>query len=405
MVASDGGADSIETYSFRADAGRDDILMTVWDIDVDGDNRSEIHDTIQGLRYEWSRKALEPLMRNRPTTVVEAISANGARGRASIEAIPNWTVFTEQDGLAGDTITCLAIDSSGTLWAGLESGHIACQNESGDWELHRPPKPSEFGRVRSILVDPRGGVWVGVIPPYNGGIRPGGGLWLFEDGAWTSQGFTDTDSWIRSLALAGDHTIWITTGKVRKGAYTFDLKDTVISYVYIDSLFYDPQELDAGYTNEILGAFSGLYGSVWFGTLEVGLVYHDGETIWERVSPSTGVPSGRVYDLQHAPGLNLWIATAEGGVGVRERGTNQWLTFDVRNGLPHNRVFCLAADDENRTWAGTLNGLAIIEKSGGKWRARDTGKLKATQINAMLVQDRVLWIATRDGLVRYHYPE
>lgn len=407
IVADNGGRDSVERYAFRAQTARDDILLTVWTLDIDGDGGSEVVDTVDGTRFDWSRTSPAQSARLRPAARVEAIAESGARGTARIEAIACWTVFDSENGLVGDTATCLAVDSSGLLWVGLESGHIACYIDSAGWQLHQPPKPSAFGRARELLVAPDGAVWVSVIPFYDqGGIRPGGGLWRFGDGAWSSQGFTDRVSWVRSLALEGDHTIWITTDALEgEGIYTFDLRDTVIASVSVDSQFFESYEIAGGYTMDIINVSSGTSDDIWMGSTRAGLVYHDGRSLWEHIGPADGLPGdGRVQTVSVSEDGDLWIGTARAGVALREAGSREWISLDEQSGLPGNRVFAFAPDSDSRIWVGLDRGLGYIERRDGRWRAFDTGRLRESKINALLVHNRVLWIATEDGLIRYHYP-
>jgi ligand-binding sensor domain-containing protein len=78
-----------------------------------------------------------------------------------------------------------------------------------------------------------------------------------------------------------------------------------------------------------------------------------------------------------------------------------WVNFTKRDGLPSNKVFCVRVDGE-RTWAGTDNGLALLED--GKWQTFSTDDGLAH--NGVLALDISpvtgdLWIATLGGLSRF----
>jgi ligand-binding sensor domain-containing protein len=78
-----------------------------------------------------------------------------------------------------------------------------------------------------------------------------------------------------------------------------------------------------------------------------------------------------------------------------------WENFTTAEGLPDNRVYCVAVDG-GRVWAGTDNGLALFEK--GKWKIFTAADGLAHRAVLSLVLDKRthdLWIATMGGLNRY----
>jgi ligand-binding sensor domain-containing protein len=79
----------------------------------------------------------------------------------------------------------------------------------------------------------------------------------------------------------------------------------------------------------------------------------------------------------------------------------RWENFTTANGLPDNRVYCVAVDGA-RVWAGTDNGLALYEN--GKWRVfRPQDGLAHRAVLALAVDKNShdVWIATMGGLSRY----
>jgi ligand-binding sensor domain-containing protein len=79
----------------------------------------------------------------------------------------------------------------------------------------------------------------------------------------------------------------------------------------------------------------------------------------------------------------------------------QWQNFTVENGLPNDRVYCVAVDGD-RVWAGTDNGLALYET--GRWKTFNVADGLAHRAVLSLAVDKRshdLWIATMGGLSRY----
>jgi ligand-binding sensor domain-containing protein len=78
----------------------------------------------------------------------------------------------------------------------------------------------------------------------------------------------------------------------------------------------------------------------------------------------------------------------------------RWENFTVASGLPDNHVYCVLVDG-NRIWAGTENGLALLE--GGKWRVFTTADGLAHRAVLSLALDQRtgdLWAGTMGGLSR-----
>jgi ligand-binding sensor domain-containing protein len=79
----------------------------------------------------------------------------------------------------------------------------------------------------------------------------------------------------------------------------------------------------------------------------------------------------------------------------------RWESFTTANGLPNDRVYCVAVDGP-RVWAGTDDGLGLYE--GGKWRVfRPADGLIHRAVLSIAVDKRTheVWIGTMGGLSRY----
>jgi ligand-binding sensor domain-containing protein len=79
----------------------------------------------------------------------------------------------------------------------------------------------------------------------------------------------------------------------------------------------------------------------------------------------------------------------------------RWQNFTVENGLPDNRVYCVAVDGD-RVWAGTDNGLGLYEN--GHWKTFNVADGLAHRAVLSLSLDKQthdLWIGTMAGLSRY----
>jgi hypothetical protein len=78
----------------------------------------------------------------------------------------------------------------------------------------------------------------------------------------------------------------------------------------------------------------------------------------------------------------------------------RWENFTTANGLPNNHVYCVLVDGA-RIWAGTDNGLGLLEN--GKWKVyRPVDGLAHQAVLGLAADKRTgdVWVATLGGLSR-----
>jgi len=118
---------------------------------------------------------------------------------------------------------------------------------------------------------------------------------------------------------------------------------------------------------------------------------------WETFDTAAGLPSNKVFTVL-VDGPRVWAGTEE-GLAVLEDGTVR--VFGTAEGLPFPAVTALAVSDSGDLWVGTMGGLARL--SGGRFDV-------FTQLNSGLANNVVygisvdgpdVWVATAAGLSRY----
>ena len=93
--------------------------------------------------------------------------------------------------------------------------------------------------------------------------------------------------------------------------------------------------------------------------------------------------------------MTAWSSTA-----AQEMPRFRWENFTTANGLPDNHVFCVLVDG-SRIWAGTENGLGLLEN--GAWKAiRPKDGLAHQAVLSLALDKRTgdLWVGTMGGLSR-----
>ena len=102
----------------------------------------------------------------------------------------------------------------------------------------------------------------------------------------------------------------------------------------------------------------------------------------------------------------VWVGTEDQGVwklNLEAPGRPRWTQYTKPQGLSDDRVYALACDQQNRIWAGHLNG-GVSVFDGQNWRAYPLGDgpIGARVFDiAVCPTDGDVWIATNAGLTRY----
>ena len=75
-----------------------------------------------------------------------------------------WTTYTEEDGLAGDTVRAIVFDSRGNLWAGSGSddGGLSVFDGSG-WRVYKTDEGLVSNNVRGITLGPDDSLWIATL--------------------------------------------------------------------------------------------------------------------------------------------------------------------------------------------------------------------------------------------------
>jgi ligand-binding sensor domain-containing protein len=119
---------------------------------------------------------------------------------------PQWTTYTEEDGLAYDGVTAIAVDGEGALWFGTSLGGVSRFDpltEGEAWTTYTEEDGLAYGTVWAIAVDGKGALWFGT----------DGGVSRFDGQTWTT--YTEEDglalSDVNVIAVDGKGALWFGT--------------------------------------------------------------------------------------------------------------------------------------------------------------------------------------------------
>ena len=276
--------------------------------------------------------------------------------------------WEQEQGLLGGTIYALSTSSDGYLWLGTDRGLV--RFDGATFDLIQQPVPSlpPIGRVRTLISDADGALWILLEGAHMLVYRNG----RFED-AFSALNLPPTT--ITTMALdRNGHVLLSGFGNVATRAGNGRLET-----------FADAESVQG----TVIAVAESLDGRIWMGTRDDGLFLS---------------LQGHVSRLQNAFGdskLNALVPDFNGGVWV---GTDHGLflltaTGDVTDPLPawtrQHQILALFRDRDACVWAGTDKGLIRITP------ARQASFRGTGAVNAVF-QDREmnLWFAGPGGLER-----
>ncbi len=324
--------------------------------------------------------------------------------------------LTEEDA-AGFSITALAADASGGMWAATESRGIAhLLDDEIVWETTVGGLPTD--RVLSLTWTSDGDLWAGTNGGGVGRLGPKGWQTLtMSDGLaadFISAMFEDADgvlwfgtaagvsryaasiwrTWpdaarapqgqITALAAAPDDTLWASA--VNDGLYqlqhdvwrrmTLKARGRPLSLRFIQTLFVD----DAG--------------DLWIGTQDSGVIQFDGQRT-KMFTVSDGLAGNFVTAIARTSDGAMWFGTASSGLS-RWTG-DAWRTFTRHDGLISDEITALLADADGSLWVGTKTGLAHYD--GDAWRSFSADNGPGAQEITALAQDETgaVWVGVWGG--------
>ncbi len=121
-------------------------------------------------------------------------------------------------------------------------------------------------------------------------------------------------------------------------------------------------------------------------------------TNWETFHVQDGLPAEKVYCIA-VDGDKIWAGT-DNGLGLYEKGKGK--SFGVKDGLAFRAVLALAIDPATHdVWAATMKGLTRISAGRFKTYTQLNSGLPNDVVFGVCVENQNIWIATTAGTARF----
>ncbi|MCK4762489.1 MAG: response regulator [Candidatus Aminicenantes bacterium] len=311
-------------------------------------------------------------------------------------------------GISDNLISCLLVDSRGTLWIGTENGGIIRfkngifgeKTASTDTATPSPGKNPHSGHrggytredgllnnyVRDIAESRDGALWIGTV----------GGLNRLESGKISTvplpaaasnrtvfppgQGSRIIGNDVKALVEDSRGQLWIGTGdgllKLTQKGKNYEVQPACFAGFFIIDLMIDEEN------------------NLWIGTMENGVIrlhLPSGRRFY--FSKDNGLSSSLISSLYRDPGGVTWVCTKGGG--LNRMGKNRLSAFNVENGFSHRDVTSVFKDREGNLWIGT-NGGGLNLMSDSRVTAYHTGNgLSSDQVYGIFQDSHdAIWVGS-----------
>lgn len=158
--------------------------------------------------------------------------------------------------------------------------------------------------------------------------------------------------------------------------------------------------------NRIRSVFQDSRGFLWVGTMN-GVSRYDGYTFKKYYSTNhpNSISGNWAFAICEDADKNIWIGTLN-GLNVFNTRTEQFSSYvniqGNKESLFSNKITALQFDSKGILWIGTQKGLTSLDPATGRFKVYDQFPLRTHISKIIRSQDDYIWIATTEGMVRYH---
>ncbi|MDP3024169.1 MAG: hypothetical protein Q8O10_01395 [candidate division Zixibacteria bacterium] len=292
----------------------------------------------------------------------------------------SYRKITNVEGLGGNYLYSLAVDTAGTFWFGAKNGTLTKHNPQGNSFRIYDFLDRDGSRLRIKYIAPdEDKLWVGLnkgvslfqIYKNDGEIKETYRHFgnLAQEVEVNSVALTPTKVWVgtvKGVAFALkddpnllDYSHWYSFVSGQKGL-TNDTVNTVLSvdeeiYIGTNKGVFEFNSADSswslsGLNNLIVRDLKYSSGKIYAGT-NSGLFVNE-NSIWSQVSTS-GLTNGNLNAVAIETSGNIWAGTQGSGISVYSNST--WRNFQI-DGPPGNIFNKIAVQEDGKIWCSNWSG-------------------------------------------------
>jgi len=275
-----------------------------------------------------------------------------------------WTLFNTSDGLPGNSVTDIQLDSRNNLWFTFAGQGVAMYSQ-GIWHNYKISDSPLLSNTVSCLAETSDGSMIFG--------TPAGLSVLTETNVWDSALDTITSTTVTALKVTSDGTIWVGTSSrgffVNDGSGFVNPLSTTFSSIYsIEEdrdgniwigtgnalLKYDGIKYTIYNYPDLMGKISSLRRDnsdrLWIGVWGKKNVRWIDKSGLHELSLLTGRDSCFINDIYEDRRGNIWFATTGDGVICYDGIVPK--KFSTGNLFPENTVRAIGEDKSGNIWFG-----------------------------------------------------
>ncbi|MEL7148338.1 MAG: two-component regulator propeller domain-containing protein, partial [Bacteroidota bacterium] len=312
------------------------------------------------------------------------------------EPIFNFVRLNSGDGLSQSSVISIKQSSTGIMWFGTRDGLNKYDGENFTVFRANPDDSTSLSNsdILDLALDKSDNVWIGTT----------NGLNYFDWRTETFQSFYEHPGLENSLAnntvkkiLVDDSIVWIGTSG---GLSVLNRATNTFKNYYHNSS--DPGSLS---NNQIKDIFKDSQGNVWVGTSKgIHLINEQNDELsirryHEVIADLEGL---NVQTIEEGGDGYLYIGTKYQGIIVFSTTSPQIVRKIKFPSISHNDIRTLKKDGQGRIWAGSYDGLNIIDDQFRITQIhhdpyREQSLSKNTIKCLYLDQQRSMWVGTYYG--------
>ncbi len=280
-----------------------------------------------------------------------------------------------KNGIRTNRVRSILADNQGNIWVGTSKRIFKIKGDKVQ-QIQWHAKKSE---VRTIFQHKDGSIWVGT----RFGVARYDGI-AFEALQLNVDLSKQT---INCIMYDNEGYIWL--GSRDFGTYKIDQNNTIIQHFDMTDGLPD---------NSINEIFQDQENNLWFGTYGGGLTRLSTTNVlnWKT---QAGLPNPNVYTIANDKNNCLWVGT--NGNGASYICNNKITHYTRKQGLPHNKILSIMVDNNGTTWFGTLQGMSKFVDGKFIHFDQDQGLSGSVIYHIIQASDDSLWIGTNNGLNHY----
>ncbi|MFK7924956.1 MAG: two-component regulator propeller domain-containing protein [Bacteroidia bacterium] len=303
-------------------------------------------------------------------------------------------------GLSNNSIHKLFVSKKGALWLGTYNGGINYLDESFNrFNIYRrQPQPNSLSNniISSFVEDPKGNLWIGT---------EGGGLNYFDRKEGDFRHYKNSSKQAKSISGNNVKSLLLTKDSLWIGTFQYGLNLLNTRTDQIQHFVHQPEDSSSLGGNNVYGLLAD--GSfLWLALYSDGIDLLDLKTgIFSHIRANENIPnslsSNDVRVLYKDPQGDIWAGTEQGLNLMQGRDPK---TIRFQHFLPDVKVYALQATDSLGIWIGTFNhGLYYLNKSDGsiKHYTTEDGLAGNSVFGILKDNDGHIWLSTNNGIVRF----